>query len=84
MQPSICLSFYSADCVCLTGPELSPIEFNNLWLLCDPAIHTLVVGAARPQDFDDHVQAILKYEQRGELVPPIETKLNQVCNRLLS
>ena len=82
--------------------ELSPIEFNNLWLvrkrhfcdailyhsntnhhftktgsgqtqgkhskkrdafsqLCDPAIHTLVVGAARPQDFDDHVQSVIKY-----------------------
>lgn len=56
--------------------DLSPIEFNNLWLLCDPAIHTLVVGAARPSDFDDHVNSILRYEERSSLVPPIETKLN--------
>ena len=47
-------------------------------LLCDPAIHTLGVGAARPSDFDDHVNSILKFEQRGELVPPIEDKLNQM------
>ena len=73
MKPVLCV----AD---RTG-ELSPIEFNNLWLLCDPAIHTLVVGAARPQDFHDHVHSVLKYEKRGELVPPIETKLNAVRNQ---
>lgn len=28
-----------------------------LWAQRDPAIHTLVVGAARPSDFDDHVKA---------------------------
>jgi hypothetical protein len=57
---------------------LSPIEFNNLWLLCDPSIHTLVVGAAFPSDFDDHVASILKYEQRTALVPPIEAALNKM------
>ena len=57
---------------------LSPIEFNNLWLLSDPAIHTLVVGAARPSDFDEHVNSILKYDDRLSIVPPIETKLNQM------
>lgn len=28
-----------------------------LWAQRDPAIHTLVVGAARPSDFDEHVAA---------------------------
>lgn len=28
-----------------------------LWAQRDPAVHTLVVGAARPSDFDEHVAA---------------------------
>jgi predicted aldo/keto reductase-like oxidoreductase len=55
---------------------LSPIEFNNLWLLCDPAIHTLVVGAAFPSDFDAHVNSVLRYEERRAIVPPVEERLN--------
>jgi predicted aldo/keto reductase-like oxidoreductase len=57
---------------------LSPIEFNNLWLLQDPDIHTLVVGAAFPSDFDEHVNSIRKYDQIAEFVLPIEAKLNQI------
>jgi predicted aldo/keto reductase-like oxidoreductase len=36
---------------------LSPLAFNDMWLWSQkgPAIHTLVVGAARPTDFDEHV-----------------------------
>ena len=35
----------------------SPIAFHDLWIwnLSDPPVHTLVVGAARPSDFDEHV-----------------------------
>ena len=67
--------------VCVAG-GLSPIEFNNLWLLDkknadgEPTIHTLVIGTARPSDFDEHMKSIGKYDQRAELVPPIEAKLN--------
>ena len=67
--------------VCVAG-GLSPIEFNNLWLLDkknadgEPTIHTLVIGTARPSDFDEHMKSIGKYDQRAELVPPIAAKLN--------
>ena len=41
---------------------LSPITFNNLWLWSSSVpIHTLVVGAARPSDMDDHLESAQLY-----------------------
>ncbi|KAJ1400928.1 NADP-dependent oxidoreductase domain-containing protein [Ochromonadaceae sp. CCMP2298] len=58
---------------------LTPIAFNNLWLWNSPApVHTLVIGAARPSDFDEHLEAAMMYPQRAELVAPVEAKLNQM------
>lgn len=60
---------------------LSAIEFNNLWLLNlkddkgEHVVHTLVIGTARPSDFDEHMKSVAKIDQAPELVPPIEAKL---------
>ncbi len=45
---------YFSNCLPLT-----PIAYNNLWLWGHSQIHTLVVGAARPSDFDEHVRAAM-------------------------
>ena len=37
---------------------LSPIQFNDLWCLARPEVHTLSIGAAKPGDFDEHVAAL--------------------------
>lgn len=37
---------------------LSPMQFNDLFCLHQPAIHTLSIGAAQPGDFDEHVRAL--------------------------
>lgn len=50
-------------------------EFNNLWLLRHPEVHTLVVGAARPGDFDEHMHSISRIGESESLIPPIEAKL---------
>jgi len=34
---------------------LTPVEFNQRWLLAQPEVHTLSVGAARPEEFDAHL-----------------------------
>ena len=36
----------------------SPMQFNDLFCLSRPEIHTISVGAARPPDFDEHVEAL--------------------------
>jgi uncharacterized protein len=58
----------------LTAP-LHPIVFNDLFCLHRSEIHTLSLGAARPSDFDLHLEAVKLYEKRGELLPPILERL---------
>ena len=60
-----------------TSP-LSPMEFNTLFCLQNPHIHTLSIGAARPTDFDEHVRALAKLDQTTSLLPPIEHRLQHL------
>ncbi len=52
-----------------------PIIFNDLYCLDRPEVHTLSVGAARPSDFDLHVQAVDMMDKTKDIVPPIVAKL---------
>ena len=63
---------------------LSPLVFNDLWCLAHPDIHTLSLGAARPSDFDEHLQVLplLADPQRAQaLVPPIVARLEAAYAR---
>jgi predicted aldo/keto reductase-like oxidoreductase len=57
---------------------LHPLIFNDLFCLSRPEVHTLSVGAARPGDFDLHVES-LKYmappHRLSEVLPPIVERL---------
>jgi len=44
--------------------------FNNLFCLSHPQVHTLSVGASRPQNFDQH-QTLQLLENSDEILPPI-------------
>ena len=75
----------------LTAP-LHPIVFNDLWCLNqqlpddhpthpgDFAIHTLSLGAAKPGDYDEHLEAVARWEDRGELLTPIVERLEAAMN----
>ena len=54
---------------------LTPMQFNDLYCLARPQVHTLSCGAARPGDFDEHVQALNYYERIPETIAPIEKRL---------
>ncbi|WP_088894290.1 aldo/keto reductase [Leptolyngbya ohadii] len=58
---------------------LSPIVFNNLFCLSHPQVHTLSVGAARPQDFDEHLKTLDLLDRAEELLPPIMNRLEQAA-----
>ena len=60
----------------LTNP-LHPIVFNDLFCLRDPRVHTISVGASRPEDLDLHLRAVALLDQATELVAPIESALRQ-------
>lgn len=54
---------------------LSPIVFNDLFCLNHPQVHTLSLGAARPSDFDEHLQVLPLLEQAQTILPPILARL---------
>jgi hypothetical protein len=54
---------------------LTPMQFNDLYCLARPEVHTLSCGAARPTDFDEHVRALDYYDNAAAIVAPIEKRL---------
>jgi len=55
----------------LSAP-LTPMQFNDLYCLNRPEVHTLSCGAAKPTDFDEHVAALKFYDKIPETIAPIE------------
>lgn len=56
---------------------LHPIVFNDLFCLSRQDIHTLSIGAARPSDFDLHLQTLSLLEDADEILPPIVQRLQK-------
>jgi uncharacterized protein len=54
---------------------LTPMQFNDLYCLARPEVHTLSCGASRPTDFDEHVAALKYYDRIPETIAPIEKRL---------
>jgi predicted aldo/keto reductase-like oxidoreductase len=62
---------------------LTPMQFNDLYCLARPEVHTLSLGAARPGDFDSHIAALKHYANAATVVAPIEARLREVmCDTL--
>ncbi|MCX6967941.1 MAG: aldo/keto reductase, partial [Verrucomicrobia bacterium] len=62
---------------------LSPMQFNSLYCLARPEIHTLSIGAARPSDFDAHIAALDYYDRAEEVTVPIAERLRAELRRVL-
>ena len=62
---------------------LMPMQFNSLYCLARPQVHTLSCGVARPSDFDDHIAGLAHYERAAEIVAPIEKRLRAEMDRAL-
>ena len=54
---------------------LDPLVFNCLFCLSHPEVHTVTVGAARPNEFDLQLKAVSLLDRAEELLPPIEARL---------
>jgi hypothetical protein len=61
---------------------LTPMQFNDLYCLARPQVHTLSCGAARPTDFDEHVAALKDYSKLQETIAPIEQRLQAELERV--
>jgi uncharacterized protein len=58
---------------------LTPMQFNDLYCLARPEVHTLSCGASKPQDFDEHIAAL---GWRGD-IREIETRVRAEMERVL-
>lgn len=56
---------------------LHPMVFNDLFCLSHPAVHTLSIGAARPGDFDEHLQTLPLLDRAAEILAPILDRLER-------
>lgn len=54
---------------------LTPMQFNALYCLNRPQVHTLSCGAAKPGDFDEHIAALEQYNLIAKTIAPIEARL---------
>ena len=54
---------------------LSPMVFNDLFCLSHPQVHTLSLGAAKPQDFDEHLKTLDLLDKAAEILPPLLNRL---------
>lgn len=62
---------------------LTPMQFNDLYCLRNPEVHTLSCGAARPEDFDEHIKAVEMLDKADALTRPIEEKLRAEMDKVL-
>ncbi|MHB1157724.1 MAG: aldo/keto reductase [Phycisphaerales bacterium] len=65
-----------AKLVELTQP-LHPITFNDLFCLYHEQIHTLSIGAARPSDFDQHIDTLKYMPNAHDVLAPILDRLDR-------
>ena len=62
---------------------LHPMIFNNLFCLSHPQVHTLSLGAARPSDFDLHLETLPLLDKADEILPPIIDRLETEAKKVL-
>lgn len=62
---------------------LTPMGFNDLFCLSHPEVHTLSIGASRPEDFDAHMAVMPLVSDAAGSVAPIAARLAAEAERLL-
>ena len=66
----------------LSAP-LTPMQFNDLYCLNRPEVHTLSCGPSKPTDFDEHVAALEFYDKIPETIAPIEERWRAEMEKVL-
>ena len=62
---------------------LHPIVFNDLFCLQDPRVHTISVGASRPEDLDLHLEALQLLPDATALIAPVDQRLRRAADDAL-
>lgn len=60
---------------------LTPVQFNDLYCLRRPEVHTLSIGASRPSDFSEHATTVGNMEEKFPMVGKIEGRIFQALEK---
>ncbi len=55
----------------------SPMIFNDLFCLLRPQVHTLSLGVANPEDFDEHLKALELWHDAEKIVAEVKGRLEE-------
>lgn len=55
----------------------SPMIFNDLFCLLRPQVHTLSLGVAKPEDFDEHLKALELWHDAEKIVAEVGGRLEE-------
>lgn len=66
----------------LTAP-LSPMIFNDIFILSNPDIHTISCGVAKPTDFDEHIKAVKLMDSLSETMEQIRLRLDAEWEKII-
>ncbi len=55
----------------------SPMIFNDLFCLLRPEVHTLSLGVAQPEDFDEHLKALELWHDAEKIVSEVKGRLEE-------
>ena len=56
---------------------LTPMQFNDLYCLSRPEVHTLSVGTSRPSDYDEHVAGMKWYGARAAVSESVARRIRE-------
>jgi uncharacterized protein len=56
---------------------LSPMLFNDLFCLSHREVHTLSLGASKPEDFDEHLKTLELLDHASDILSPILAALEE-------
>ena len=62
---------------------LTPMQFNDLYCLARPQVHTLSLGAACPTDYDEHIAALAWYDEAESVTRPVADRLEAEIQRVV-
>lgn len=63
--------------------DLHPMQWNALFCLSRPEVHTLSMGVSCPQDFDAHLDMLQWYDDARAVMSPVEKRLRDRMDSVL-
>jgi predicted aldo/keto reductase-like oxidoreductase len=69
--------------LCRLTQPLTPMTFNDIFILSDERIHTISCGASKASDFGEHIAAVQQIEALSETMAQIKRRLDSELEKVV-